>query len=65
MPGIGAGCHELRITEARKSWRIVYRTDVDAVVIAEVFQKATAKTPKRVIDACAERLSRYDAIARG
>ncbi len=62
MPGIGARCHELRITDAGKTWRIVYRLDPDAVVIAEVFQKITQKTPAGVIAACKQRLKRYDAL---
>jgi phage-related protein len=41
-------------------WRIIYRVDSDAIVIAEVFQKKTAQTPKRVIDACRRRLKEYD-----
>jgi phage-related protein len=54
MPSIGAHCHELRIddSEADKQWRIVYRIDSDAIVIADVFQKTTQKTPKRVIENC-------------
>jgi phage-related protein len=61
MPVIGARCHELRIIDANKVWRIIYRVDRDAVVIADVFEKKTQKTPKRVIDACKRRLRDYDA----
>lgn len=60
MPSIGPRCHELRITDERANWRIVYRVDPDAVVVAEVFKKMTPRTPKRVIDVCRERLRRYD-----
>jgi phage-related protein len=42
------------------SWRIVYRIDSDAIVIAEVFSKKTGKTPKSVIDRCKARLRDYD-----
>jgi phage-related protein len=54
MPSIGAHCHELRVndSEGDKQWRIIYRIDSDAIVIAEVFQKTTQKTPKRVIENC-------------
>ena len=45
MPAIGFRCHELRIVDDRKAWRIVYRVDTDAVVIADVFQKTTQQTP--------------------
>ena len=65
MPGIGPRCHELRVVDASKTWRIVYRIDVDALVIADVFQKTTAQTPTRVGDDCRRRLRQYDAASRG
>jgi len=61
MSAIGARCHELRIIDSNKIWRIIYRIDRDAVVIADVFEKKTQKTPKRVIDASKRRLRDYDA----
>lgn len=61
MPSIGSSCHELRITDEKKSWRIVYRTDSDAIVILEVFRKTTRQTPPRVIANCKRRLSLYEA----
>jgi phage-related protein len=64
MPSIGVRCHELRIVDAGKTWRIVYRTDADAFVIAEVFQKTTQQTPARVIANCARRLRLYDQVTR-
>ena len=60
MPSMGARCHELRITDAGQTWRIMYRIDVDAIVIAEVFAKKTARTPKAVIAVCKARLKEYD-----
>lgn len=60
MPTIGPRCHELRITDAGATWRIVYRLDADAVEIAEVFSKKTQRTPDTVIDACRRRLREYD-----
>lgn len=60
MPTIGSRCHELRIVDEDGTWRIVYRTDVDAVVLLDVFAKKTATTPKRVIEACRKRLKDYD-----
>ena len=60
MPSIGKQCHELRIPDENKTWRIVYRIDPDAIVILEVFEKKSQKTPKPVIDACKERIKRYD-----
>jgi phage-related protein len=63
MPTIGARCHELRIADAGKTWRIVYRFDADAIVIVDVFQKTSQQTPTRVIQDCRQRLARYDAVA--
>ena len=62
MPSIGRRCHELRIQDADVTWRIVYRLDVDAVVILDVFDKKTRQTPKSVIDTCKQRLKEYDAV---
>ena len=64
MPGIGSRCHELRIQDADSTWRIIYRVDTDAVIIAEVFAKKTQATPKSVIDTCRRRLKSYDDIAK-
>ena len=61
MPTIGPRCHELRIIDARVTWRIIYRLDAEAIVIADVFQKTTAQTPARVLDDCRHRLRQYDA----
>ena len=63
MPVIGPRCHELRIVDRDKTWRIIYRVDRDAIVIADVFRKTTQQTPKRVIDDCRRRLSQYDAVS--
>lgn len=60
MPTIGPRVHELRIRDAKRDWRIIYRLDEDAIVIAEVFEKRTQKTPKRVIDTAQLRLKEYD-----
>ena len=62
MPQIGPRCHELRIgdSEKRVIWRIIYRIDLDAVIIGDVFAKKTRQTPEKVIDACARRFRLYD-----
>jgi phage-related protein len=60
MPSIGPQCHELRVNDENKTWRIIYRIDPDAIVICEVFEKKTPRTPKSVIDVCQQRLRRYD-----
>lgn len=62
MPVIGPQCHELRIVDERASWRIVYRLDPDAVVIAEVFRKTTQTTPRHVIQQARRRLRHYDQV---
>ena len=46
MPGLGARCHELRVNGSGGSWRLVYRVDADAIVIAEVFAKKPRKRPR-------------------
>lgn len=67
MPSIGPHCHELRIgdSKADKQWRIIYRIDFDAIVIADVFKKNTQKTPKPVIEKSQRRLRFYDQISGG
>jgi phage-related protein len=62
IPSIGPRCHELRIVDETLTWRIVYRLDEDAVVLAEVFAKKTPQTPKAVIATCKGRLKRYDSV---
>jgi phage-related protein len=62
MPSIGKGCHELRINDRSKTWRIIYRIDEDAIVIVDVFAKKTNQTPDAVIKRCQKRLKQYDAI---
>ena len=64
MPAIGARCHELRITDRHQTWRIVYRADADAIVIAEVFHKKTRATPPAIIETCKRRLKQYDRDSR-
>ena len=60
MSSVGARCHELRINDVDNTWRIIYRIDVDAIVLLEVFPKKTGKTPKKIIDICKQRLRHYD-----
>ena len=60
MPSIGARCHELRIVDENLNWRIVYRIEPDAIVILEVFEKKTNRTPKPVTDVCKKRIKEYE-----
>jgi phage-related protein len=60
MPSIGSRCHELRIIDAKVTWRIIYRIDPDAIVIFEVFSKKSRETPRTVISGCKRRIKEYD-----
>ena len=60
IPSIGSNCHEMRINDERKTWRIIYRIDEDAIIILEVFSKKTQQTPKQIIDICKKRIKEYD-----
>ena len=62
MPSIGNRCHELRINDESAQWRIIYRIDTDAIVILDVFQKQTQRTPQNVIERCKKRIQMYDNI---
>jgi phage-related protein len=62
MRSIGRGCHELRIPDENRTWRIVYYVDMEAIVILEVFAKTTSQTPQGVIDICKARLKHYKLI---
>jgi phage-related protein len=66
MPAIAPRCHELRVADRAtgKSWRIIYRVDSDAIVIAGVFAKKARTTPKAAISRAARRLRRYDEATR-
>ena len=60
MPNIGGRCHELRVNDSTGNWRLVFRIDPDAIVIADVFGKRTRKTPKLNVVVCRKRLKEYD-----
>jgi phage-related protein len=62
MPSIGQRVHELRIRDQDRIWRIVYRIDEDAIILAEVFSKKTRKTPGKVIDTVQNRLRAFDRL---
>ena len=61
MPGIGPNCHELRVRDESHNWRVIYRIDLDVIVIAAVFPKTTRATSKSDINRCKQRLRSYDA----
>jgi phage-related protein len=59
LPEISAKCHELRITDSRRLWRIVYYVNAEAVVILEVFDKETRSIPGHIVETCKKRLQRF------
>lgn len=65
MPTLGARCAELRVQDARSTWRVMLRIDADAIVILDVFRKTTPQTPQAVLEACRRRLRRYDEAVGG
>jgi len=64
MGAIGSRCHELRVRDEAHNWRIFYRVDADAIVVLDVHEKKTPRTPKYVIENCKARARRYDRDAR-
>lgn len=64
MPAVGAGCHELRIVDGGKRWRILYCIASLGIVILEVFEKKTRATPTRVIEAAKRRLKAFRDLER-
>lgn len=60
LPSVGLRCHELRVKNGNRTWRIVYHIAVDAIVVLDFFCKKTQETPKLVIDRCKKRLRRYE-----
>ena len=65
MPAIGRRCHELRVRDADHDWRIFYRIDADSVLILDVRDKRTQRTPKQIVENCRARAQRYDRDSRG
>lgn len=59
LPDVGPGCGALRVRDAEHNWRVMYRIDIDAVLILDVYSKKTRKIPDEVIQRCKERLKRY------
>jgi phage-related protein len=60
LPRIGPRCHELRVNDGDKAWRLVYRIDLEAILILDVFLKKDRAIPLHVIETCRIRLRRYD-----
>ena len=64
MPSIAARCHELRVNDEGRTWRLMYRIDSDAILILAVFAKKTETTPDEMIQICRKRLREYDDASR-
>ena len=47
MPSVGAGCHELRVTDTEQNWRVMYFLDTRTVVVLDVFAKKNAANPAK------------------
>jgi len=60
MPSIGKACHELRVNDQNKTWRLFYFLDAEAIVILEVDEKKTQETPKATIEVCQKRQKNYE-----
>jgi len=59
MPGVGIRCHELRIPDRNCTWRVMYRTEANAIAVLEVFKKKSDMTPKAILEICRVRLRKY------
>ena len=59
MSSIGTRCHELRIKDQNKEWRVIYRIDDDAILVVDVFEKKSQETPKEIVENCKRRLRTY------
>ena len=56
LPGVGAGCREIRIRDKSGAFRVIYVAKfADAVYVLHCFQKKTQRTPKRDLDLAARR----------
>src|SRR5437763_15629274 len=64
MPDIGPRCHEVRVKDVNKTWRVLYRVDDDAILVVEVFKKKTRATPRQIIANCKRRQRLYGQAAR-
>ncbi len=62
MPSVGKACHESRVQDANRTWRVAHFVEPAAVVILEVFAKTAQRTPKAVLERCRVRLRRYVSV---
>jgi phage-related protein len=64
LPNVGPRCGALRVRDAQHNWRIMFRTDSDAILVLETYSKKTRKIPDEVIKRCQDRLKQYDAAVK-
>ncbi len=64
MPEIEKGCHELRVKDESRDWRVAYAVERDAILILEVFEKGSKRTPKQVKEVCRKRVREYRRLVR-
>ena len=50
---------ELRVPDGSTSWRLIYYTGEEEIVVLKVFRKKTRRTPAHELATCQERLGRY------
>ncbi len=65
IPDLCSRCHELRIKDKDKWYRIIYRIDPDAIVLLHVYEKKSNKIPKSTLDVCRLRIKHYDESVKG
>jgi phage-related protein len=64
MTSVGKGCHELRVNDESKTWRLFYFIDHEAIVILDIGEKKTPKTARNTIERCQKRLKSYEQIKK-
>ena len=64
MPSVGKACHELRVNDENKTWRLFYFLDSDGIAILEILEKKTQKTAQATILTCRKRLKSYEEAKR-
>jgi phage-related protein len=64
MPGIGGGCHELRIRDGAVFWRIVVLIEEGVIVVLDVFPKKTRTTSLRAMERCRRRIDQWRRVER-
>lgn len=64
LTDVGRRCGALRVRDGDHNWRIMYRVDIDVVLIVDVYDKKTRKIPPGVMGRCRKRLVQYDAVLK-